>query len=431
MATIEFHNLPPKEAVAYFTRKGYAIGFSWQDILKEEHARAFTVAKAMRLDILEDIRGATELAIKNGLTFQQFKKQLAPVLQAKGWWGKQEVTDPLTGEARRVQLGSGRRLKTIFDTNMRTSYAAGKWEQIERVKARRPYLRYMAIMDGRTRQQHRTWHGTVLPVDHPFWQTHYPPNGWRCRCTVQQLSDRDLERFGHKVSPDPAIQTRKWGNSRTGEIMDVPVGIDPGLDYNVGLARDRVFTPPPQGGGLPTTFPAGVKRPPLPAARPAPAKPLPDGLSDDEYMNSFLGAFGAKRGGPAVHFTDKAGERLVISEDLFRDAAGKLKLHKGTRRIYLPLLAAAIKDPDEIWWIWEELRTKPGEWILRRRHIARWDMGDGQAPALSVFEHGQDGWKGATVFAPKADRSLQAQNDYIDRQRGGTLAYRRKDAGKK
>ncbi|MBF0249954.1 MAG: minor capsid protein [Alphaproteobacteria bacterium] len=426
MATIEFHNLPPKEAVAYFERKGYAVSFAWQDVWKEEHARAFTVAKAMRLDILEDIRNATELAIKNGLTFQQFQKQLAPILQAKGWWGKQDMVDPLTGKTRKVQLGSGRRLKTIFDTNMRTSYAAGKWERIQRVKDRRPYLRYIAILDGRTRLQHKTWHGTVLPVDHPFWKTHYPPNGWRCRCTVQQLSDRDLKRFGHEVSPSPAIQTRKWGNPRTGEIMDVPIGIDPGFDYNVGLARDRAFTPPPQGGGLPTSFPTGVNLPPLPAPRPAPAQVLPDGLGDDAYIDAFLDPFGTRRGMPAVHFTDKAGERLVISEDLFRAADGTLKLTKDGRHLYAGLLAAAIREPDEIWWVWEELHNKPGTWILRRRHIARWDLGNGQAPALSVFEHGQDGWTDTTVFAPKASRTVKAQDDYLDRWRGGTLAWRRR-----
>lgn len=429
MPTFDFKNLPPKEAVAYFEAKGYAIGFAWQDIWKDEHARAFTVAKAMRLDILEDIKGATELAIKNGLTFQQFKKQLAPILQAKGWWGKADMKDPLTGETRRVQLGSGRRLKTIFDTNMRTAYAAGKWEKIQRVKARRPYLRYIAIMDGRTRPQHRTWHGTVLPVEDDFWTSHYPPNGWRCRCTIQQLSERDLDRLGYKVSTDPSIQTRKWANKRTGEITNVPVGIDPGFDYNVGQARDRVFTPPPSGrpgGGLPATFPAGGARGPMPSVRPAPTQMLPDGLTEDEYINAFLGQFGTKRGGPSVHFTDKAGERLVISDDLFRYKDGTPKLTKQMRHRYMPLLAVAIKDPDEIWWVWEEMKNNRGSYSLRRRYIARWDMGDGQKSTMSVFEHGSDGWTGTTTFPAREDKNAQAQDRYLNDWRGGTLAWRRK-----
>jgi len=424
---VEFKNLPPKEAVAFFKKKGYALGFDWRDVWQQEHAAAFTVAKVSRLDVLEDIRGAMDTAIKNGVTAAQFKKNLKPILQAKGWWGKRAMYDPVEKKFKRAQLGSSRRLQTIFDTNMRTAYAAGKWERAERTKKTRPYLRYIAVRDSRTRPQHSAWHGTVLPIDHEFWQSHFPPNGWRCRCTVQTLSERDLKRYGRKISPDPPVQTRKYLNKRTGEVTDVPVGIDPGFSYNVGEARDRALTPPPTGG-LPTSFPAGVNLPPLPAPRPAPAKLLPKGLSDDEYIDSFLGEFGVKRG-QAMHFTDKAGERLVISEELFRTSENTLKLTRASRQRYLLLTAAAIKNPDEIWWIWEKLKNKPGL-VLRRRHIARWDMGDGQALAVSVFEHGKDGWMGITSFAPYHNRSKAAQDRYMNKQRGELLAWRRKDPPK-
>ncbi len=102
----------------------------------------------------------------------------------------------------------------------------------------------MAVRDARTRPQHLAWHGTVLPVDHPWWQTHYPPNGWRCRCIVQQLSEQDLERYDYKVSPGPEVKTRPWTNKRTGEALRVPRGIDPGFGHNVG----RVGRGPTEGG---------------------------------------------------------------------------------------------------------------------------------------------------------------------------------------
>src|SRR5690606_34089558 len=100
--------------------------------------------------------------------------------------------------------------RTIYETNLRMAHAAGRWERIERTAESRPYLRYVAILDGRERDEHRLWHGTVLPWDHPWWQTHMPPNGWGCRCKVMQLSDRDLERYGLQVAkrapPSPMVQ---------------------------------------------------------------------------------------------------------------------------------------------------------------------------------------------------------------------------------
>jgi SPP1 gp7 family putative phage head morphogenesis protein len=237
MAGVELKPLPPEEALRYFRAKGFKPSFAWQDVWQHEHAQAFTVAKAMRLDLLQDIRAAVDRALAEGRTLAQFQKELQPLLEEKGWWGRQQMIDPKDGKLKSVQLGSPRRLETIFNVNLRTSYAAGKWAQVERLKQRRPYLRYVAVLDDRTRDEHRQWHGTVLPVDDPWWQSHYPPNGWNCRCTVQQLSDRDLDRFGYEVddAPPPA-PTTAWQNPRTGEVVRVPEGIDPGFGYNVGEA---------------------------------------------------------------------------------------------------------------------------------------------------------------------------------------------------
>lgn len=233
-------NVPPEEAIEHFRSKGYHTGFDWRDTSAAQHVKSFTVAKAMEIDILEDIRSEVDDAIANGRTFGDFRDALEPTLARKGWWGKREMVDPETGESRIVQLGSPRRLRTIFDTNIRTAYAEGQWRRIERVAEARPYLRYSAVLDARTRPQHRAWHGLVLPWDHPFWETHFPPNGWRCRCSVSQWSAEDLEEHGWQVSPDPDIEVRPWRNRRTGRVHQVPAGIDPGWDHNVGKTSGRV-----------------------------------------------------------------------------------------------------------------------------------------------------------------------------------------------
>ena len=138
-----------------------------------------------------------------------------------------------------MNLGSPRRLKTIFRTNLRVSAAAARWERIQDHKDRFPYLMYDAVNDSRTRPQHLEWDGLILPVDHPFWKTHGPPNGWGCRCILRQLSEAVMRRRGLEVSEPPEIQTREWTNRLTGETRSVPEGIDPGWDYNPGEAHVR------------------------------------------------------------------------------------------------------------------------------------------------------------------------------------------------
>ena len=248
-------NLPPEDAIKWFRAKGYKTGFAWQDVWQEEHAHAFTVAKAMEADLLIDIREAVDKALADGQTLRQFRKELEPILQAKGWWGKQELTDPVTGKKRTVQLGSPRRLETILRVNLKSAYAAGRWSRIERSKETRPYLRYGAVQDRRTRPDHQAWHGTILPTDDPWWDTHYPPNGWLCRCGTQQLSQRDLDRRGLAPGTAPPLDTYEYTNPRTGEISQIPKGIDPGFAYNVGKSGRRVAPlptpPPPPPGSIP------------------------------------------------------------------------------------------------------------------------------------------------------------------------------------
>lgn len=217
------------EAIRFFRAKGFAFSFAWQDVWQEEHARAFTVAKAMTRDLLETIRAAVDRAISEGETLETFRKDLRPKLEAAGWWGRKRMIDPLTARAKTVQLGSPRRLKTIFDVNLRTAYAAGRWERFERQKAAMPFLEYKSVLDGRERPEHHAWSGTILPIDDPWWDTHYPPCDWGCRCSARSYSAKMLERRGWTVTSEPVVfPPEKYLNKRTGEVSEIERGIGPG-----------------------------------------------------------------------------------------------------------------------------------------------------------------------------------------------------------
>ena len=133
------------------------------------------------------------------------------------------------------------------------SHARGRWQRIERVAEAMPWLRYMATLDDRTRPAHRAWHGTVLRHDHPFWRSHYPPNGWHCRCTVLQFSDADLERYGLTPGEGPppgSDKTRQWINKRTGRPAETAAEFRKRPDYRLAKNLLRRRLPQRRGCGV-------------------------------------------------------------------------------------------------------------------------------------------------------------------------------------
>lgn len=233
--------LPPEKVVEYMRNKGYTISWNWQEVKEETHAKAFTVAKATTLDILQDIRKEVQNAIDNGITLKEFKKNLEPTLRKKGWWGK--AIDGETGKT--VQLGSPRRLKTIYETNLRTSYMAGKYKSLQDQKKFRPYWMYDAVDDSKTRPAHAALDGKVYSADDPVWNTIYPPNGWRCRCSVRALSEAKLKALGKTVESSDGKLVEIEKEISPGEKVKVTgtqyapgkvMSPDAGWNYNVGKA---------------------------------------------------------------------------------------------------------------------------------------------------------------------------------------------------
>lgn len=355
MAEVEaFPILEPAEAIAFFRAKGWEIAFDWRDVWAEENAKAFTVAKAMSRDLLEDIREAVDTALSEGQTLQQFSKDLAPRLFAKGWWGRKIMTDPQTGEDKVVQLGSPARLRTIYETNLRTSYMAGRWQRIERAKAVMPFIRYVSVMDGREREQHGAWHGTILPVDDPWWDTHFPPCGWGCRCDGQPVNKRMIERRNWKIEEPRQFPVRSYVNKRTGEVVKVERGIDPGWGYNVGKASLDAMTPSPQLGGDAGELNAAT-------------------FSEAEFasVREFFAAFGLDGRDVAMKgkvWEDAAGWPMAISLGLFRGPTGRMMKLAARDRRALPVASRVLLSPDSIAWAW--VKGLDARQLLVRRYVS-------------------------------------------------------------
>jgi hypothetical protein len=85
----------------------------------------------------------------------------------------------------------------------------------------------------------------------------------------------------------------------------------------------------------------------------------------------------------------------------------------------------ALKEPDEIWWAWEQSRAEPGQWLLRRRYLRAFEIEGDPRQAIGVFEWGGAGWYGNTIFTTRDSDSPKERERYFNAQRKGRLIYKK------
>ena len=233
--------LPFHEAAEFLRRKTSIPTERWTDIWQAQHAAAFVVAGAVKDALLADLRQSVQSALDNGETLEDFRKSFDEAVAKHGW--------AHTG-------GRNWRSRVIFETNLRTAYAAGRYEQLKAVEKSRPFWRYTHGGSKKPRPEHLAWDGLILRADDPWWQTHYPPNGWGCSCKVFAVGARHLRRAG--IDPDKLTdgqcvrigadgkaalgaipfkgETYEWTSKDGTRQETLPRGVQPGWAYNVGEA---------------------------------------------------------------------------------------------------------------------------------------------------------------------------------------------------
>ena len=403
-----YGSLPFKEQIEFFRRKINIPTNSYADIYNNEHDYAFVVAGANRNALLNDFRAAIDKAISQGTTLDEFRQDFAEIVEKHGW----------------SYNGSFNwRSRVIYETNLNSSYQAGRYQQLRDAKF--PYMEYWhSDYVEHPRELHQSWDHLVLDFNDPWWNTHFPPNGYGCQCRVRGRTKGDLKRMG-KNQPDKA-PTINWVDRVIGEnsgnprIVRVPEGIDPSFEHIPGQSRLDNFVPNPLDTDptLKRGLPSSKATDEWPAIREVSKNRLLEkGLTEEDYANIFLNEFGATLTKPAI-FKDVAGDALVIGKQLFTvSKTGELKVTKRGREQFLLLLADSLKLPDEIW-IRMEYFDHLQKSVVRRCYISRF-MIDGEVkPMLAVFEVGDDGWLGVTTFAPD-------NPDYLEQLRVGVRVFKR------
>ncbi len=172
--------------------------------------QAFSISGLASLDQLTIVRDSLAAKLQSGQTFRQWQK---------------EITESGTLDLPR------HRLDNIFRTNIQSNYNRGRWERFVAVKDTQPYLMYDAINDSRVRPSHLAMDGIIRTVDDPFWHSHAPLNGYRCRCRLISLGERQAQaRSGNGKGLNKGVDA---------QAMQPDKGFDynPGEDLMVGINR--------------------------------------------------------------------------------------------------------------------------------------------------------------------------------------------------
>ncbi|GHT99969.1 hypothetical protein AGMMS49960_06810 [Betaproteobacteria bacterium] len=211
-----------EEAVDFFRQKEVKGTTRWDDIWQSAHDRSFVVAGAMKTDLLHDLQAAVAPLERQGL--ETFRKNFQAIVEKHGWHG-------WTGEG--SAKGEAWRTRVIFETNVSTAYAAGRWRQLNDpdLLKLRPYWKYVHDEGVKhPRPLHKQWGdmALTLPHDHPFWQTNFPPNGWFCHCRVIAV---------RRPADGAATEPPEGWN-----LLDDKTGAPPGIDRGWGYAPGASLT---------------------------------------------------------------------------------------------------------------------------------------------------------------------------------------------
>ncbi len=125
-------------------------------------------------------------------------------------------------------------LEAEYNYAVSASQAAGKWANYA-ADGDNFDLQYRTSQDDHVRESHAQLHNITLPIEDPFWDKYFIPNGWGCRCTVVQV------RKGKYKTSDSA-ESIKLGEAATNQTNNAGVNKAAIFRYNPG--KEAIIFPP-------------------------------------------------------------------------------------------------------------------------------------------------------------------------------------------
>lgn len=179
MSSLLLKPVPHTEAARFIADKPAVSRETFDRLLPDLRARAFTITGVENADVMQSVRDAIA-EIPRGGDWDKVKEDIAARISP--WLDQGEGNE---GRAEK-------RAELLLRTHGYQAYQAAQYEVMDRQRAAFPYWQYQTAEDDNVRDSHAALNGLVLPADSPFWDTHFPPWDWGCRCYIAPLSADDV-----------------------------------------------------------------------------------------------------------------------------------------------------------------------------------------------------------------------------------------------
>ncbi|ADH63788.1 putative head morphogenesis protein SPP1 gp7 [Allomeiothermus silvanus DSM 9946] len=347
--------LQPAEATDWFRRKLNLRKDEYRQLTDRARRRAFTVAGVASLDLLAEVHRSLLEALVQGTPYQAWAQNLGPTLAAA--WG----------------TTNGYRLKLVFQQNILSAYAAGRYAQLTdpEVLRARPYWMFDAVLDSATTETCRQLNGVVLPHDHPLWAKNYPPRHFACRSGIRSLTVREAQERGITENP-PEVQAEAGFGLRS----------DPsewGRDWARGVATSASSARwQPAFAGTPPDWRTYGRPEAIPRDRLPPDLLVPSISEVGEA--GFRRALARAWGGLEVVVADPTGAGTILNARVLLEHLSREP--PDDRERYYGLLPDVVANPYEIWLV--PLQSDRGAVAFRKYYLKLY--GDKERAFLLVVE---------------------------------------------
>jgi len=192
-----FVRLDPVEGLEYFERREIISPAEYKKADDKTKLKAFSVAKATRTFHVEKTKELIAQCLRGESNEAEFRKALSEML----------------GTRRRDYY-----IETVYRNNMQSAYQHGRYVQQHHPDVLKvfAFYEYRTVGDSRVRDSHKEMNGRVWPIDHPIWEQWYPPNGYSCRCRVDEMRETEvagkIEEAMPGITPDKGFvnSPRDW-----------------------------------------------------------------------------------------------------------------------------------------------------------------------------------------------------------------------------